>query len=779
MTSPTRRSSRLERLNADGSLDNSFGNGTGVVTTQLGKSLGSEADAVAELPGGKLLVAGQADGGNAGFALARYNPDGSLDKSFGTGGVVLTSFGGTDNAKAIALMSSGKFVIAGTDQFGDAQATPGRQFALARYNADGSLDKTFGAGGKVTTKFGGGPVSQVSADSLLVTPVGTVYVAGSAGDPNAGGSGFALARYTPAGRLDPSFNHGAGTLTTALAGLNSADVISLGPGGKITLAGDADGDFAMARYNADGTLDIHFGTSGKLADSGPAEVVTARPGGGYVSCVNVSFSSQDKSPVPRLYRFDANGSPLPFKSGAGVNPQVGFQATALAVASDGKILAAGSNFLDAVVARFGADGSVDTSFNAAGSGYAVTPVGEHGFGTDSNAAANAEAVLPNGDILVAGYADAPGSDFALVRYKPNGRLDTTFGSGTGIALTPFPGDASAAAMAVLPSGKILLAGQVAKYSEDGQIVSSYFAAAEYLPDGRPDLSFGRGGLITTPLPGDATAAALAVLPNGRFVIAGTTFSNPHSHFIFVRYYPNGTVDNSFGSGGVSITAEAPNATALAMALLPGNKLLVAGSIGGDFGVVRYNPDGSVDKTFGRPGPSRLAPGVVTTDFGGSSDAHAIALAPGGKFILAGVGENGGGSFDDEFALARYNADGTLDATFGAVGAMRGTGKVVTQVNGTLGDSANAVAVQPNGKIVVGGVAGDSTFDHSYFTVARFNPDGSLDASFGPGGTELTTVFGLASDSANALVIQSDGKIDAAGQVESAAGTGLGVVRYLP
>ena len=403
---------------------------------------------------------------------------------------------------------------------------------------------------------------------------------------------------------------------------------------------------------------------------GSGALVAAVPGGGYV------FGG---GALARLNRFDANGRPLGSVAGrVAEGPSFLYGTNTLAVAPDGKILATGfglyspvpgDSFTDVAVVRLRSDGSPDPAFNP-GDGYSDT----------SGGGAESEALLPNGDILTAGTASVPNtinSGFALVRYTPGGRLDPAFGGGTGMALTTFPGkevSAGAAAVAVLPNGHVLLAGTVTEYSNDGSS-SSVFAAAEYFPDGRPDLSFGRGGLITTPLPGDATAAALAVLPNGRFVIAGTTVSGPHSHFILVRYYPNGTVDNTFGSGGVSITAEAPNATAHAMALLPGNKLLVAGSIGPDFGVIRYNADGSVNKTFGSKGT-----GVVTTDFLGFPDfANAIALLPGGKFLLAGAAGTSvpvpfseGAASANETALARYNADGTLDTTFGA-GSARGRG----------------------------------------------------------------------------------------------------------
>ena len=558
----------LEKLNSDGSLDKTFGNGTGTVITHFtsGGGEGDAADAVSVLAGGKLLVAGQASGGSGGFALARYNPDGSLDKSFGSAGLVRTNFGGSDSAAAIAVMADGRFVVAGTDQFDLGGGNTGDRFTLARYNANGSLDKTFGTAGKVTTDFGD---HFDSAGAVLVTPAGAVYVAGSANRASffSGHASFALARYTPAGQLDRSFNHGIGFVTSSFGpndagssgvGLCQASTITLGRDGKITLAGtvefvsNLDDHLAMARYNADGSPDTHFGKGGSLVAAGGGSyrtgIISVTPGGGYLYADGVD-----------LLRYDVNGSSLAPFAGSGAHPAfTNGQLTAVGVASDGKILITGNSALAdsrPAVGRFNADGSVDRSFSPGG-GYTLVSTQGSPF---EAAPADAEAVLSNGDILTAGSAYAPSSlnlGFSLIRYTPNGRPDPTFGGGMGIGVAGVPGNGSvesAPAMAVLPNGHVLIAGTV----QVGSALIEAFAAAEFLPDGHLDLSFGRGGVITTPLPGRAFAAALAVLPNGRFVIAGTTVSGSHSHFILVRYYPNGTVDNTFGSGGVSVTAEAP------------------------------------------------------------------------------------------------------------------------------------------------------------------------------------------------------------------------------
>jgi uncharacterized delta-60 repeat protein len=225
---------------APGDLDSTFGV-RGKVTTDFGGF--ASASALVLQPDGKLVAAG----GTFRFTLARYLPDGSLDTTFGTGGKVTTDFGHSDLASALVLQPDGKLVAAGETRQEDVGAL---DFALARYLPDGSLDPTFGTGGKVTTDFG--VFSQAFAlvrqpDSKLVAAGGTA-------------GGFALARYLPDGSLDPTFGT-SGKVTTDFG--ERASALVLQPDGKLVAVGGISA-FALARYLPDGSLDPIFGTGGKV-----------------------------------------------------------------------------------------------------------------------------------------------------------------------------------------------------------------------------------------------------------------------------------------------------------------------------------------------------------------------------------------------------------------------------------------------------------------------------------------------------------------------------------
>src|SRR5919106_611287 len=258
----------IARYNTDGSLDASFGN-NGRVTTDF-PGLAAVISAVVIQPDGKIVVAGGAYplftfAGD--FKVARYNPNGSLDTSFGAGGIVTTIFPGDGSfAFALALQSDGKIIAAGTDFFdfnpGDMSDT---DFALARYNSDGSLDTSFGNGGIVTTNFLG---AEDDVFSLLIQPDGKIVAVGSANSPF-DFYDFAAARYLTNGTLDTTFGTG-GKMRTDFGNndLDIANDAALQPDGKIVAAGTTVFDFgvqepfALTRFNSNGTVDTSFGTSG-------------------------------------------------------------------------------------------------------------------------------------------------------------------------------------------------------------------------------------------------------------------------------------------------------------------------------------------------------------------------------------------------------------------------------------------------------------------------------------------------------------------------------------
>jgi uncharacterized delta-60 repeat protein len=222
---------------------------------------------------GKIVVAGHS---LSDFSLARYNGDDSLDPTFGSGGKVTTDFGAVEQAMALAIQSDGRLIAAGE------RSTEGdeiRDIVLARYNWNGTLDVSFGVAGKVTTDLGSNDVAR----ALVIQGDGRIVVAGNSGTPSS--SRFALVRYNTNGTLDGGFGSG-GTVFTTFTGADRANALVVQSDGRLVAAGQSslstDDDFALARYNRDGTLDTRFGSGGKVTtdfagESDAAHALNAAP----------------------------------------------------------------------------------------------------------------------------------------------------------------------------------------------------------------------------------------------------------------------------------------------------------------------------------------------------------------------------------------------------------------------------------------------------------------------------------------------------------------------
>jgi uncharacterized delta-60 repeat protein len=406
-------------------LDLTFGT-NGKVLTDFGAPAGAVAMAIQS--DGKIVVAGTMDSGTVNFALARYNPDGSLDDGsatdttpgdhFGTAGRVVTDLGAHDIVSSMALQADGRIVVAGFSWI-----RTNFDFVLARYNSDGSLDDGsatdttpgdhFGAGGMVITDFGGDDY----AASVAIQADGRIVVAGNTQSAGSA-SNFALARYLPDGSLDSDFD-ADGRVVTGFGGAAGASSVAIQPDGRIVAVGRANVgvanlDFALARYLPNGSPDNSF------------------------------------------------------------------------------------NF----------DGKVTTDF---------------GGGDDE---ANSVAIQPDGGILVAGDATVAGGgvNFALARYLPNGSLDNSFNF-NGRVMTDFGGHSIASSVAIQPDGRIVAAGQT-----DSGGGGRNFALARYLPDGSPDTSFNFSGRVATDF-GDTTDAAnsVAIQANGRIVLAGGSAGSTYTY----------------------------------------------------------------------------------------------------------------------------------------------------------------------------------------------------------------------------------------------------------
>jgi len=358
--------------------------------------------AIAVEPDGGIIVVGSAisSGMDTDFGVARLQPDGSLDDSFGVGGEQRIPFNlgaeNTDQVAGVALQEDGKIVVAGSAQYSSSDF----DFAVARLNSDGGLDGSFGVGGLATVWFDLGSTNYDAAGGVAVQPDGKIVLAGTASSASAGNYEFAVARLDPSGALDPSFSAGGKTtIAFDLGGLNSdsGDDVAIQSDGKIVVAGWAETgasvtDFAAVRLNEDGSPDPGFGTGGKVV--------------------------------------------IPFDLGGYLTDE----ALAVAIQNDGRIVLAGAAEYtenadhDFAIARLLPNGSLDASFGFGGK--ASVPFD---MGGDLADIAYDVMIQADGKIVVAGTvaSGADDTDFGVARLLPDGSLDPGFGTVDGRIVVPF------------------------------------------------------------------------------------------------------------------------------------------------------------------------------------------------------------------------------------------------------------------------------------------------------------------------------------------------------
>jgi uncharacterized delta-60 repeat protein len=400
---------------------------------------------------------------------------------------------------------------------------------------------------------------------------------------------------------------------------------------------------------------------------------------------------------------------------------------------------------------FGTDGGVITSF---GTGY------------DS---ANAVALQNDGKIVVAGQVsnqDTGDQDFGVVRYNVDGTLDASFSGDGKVTTTIRPsgiGESSggAEAVAIDGSGRIVAVGWA--YNDSTGL--NEMALVRYNTDGNPDSTFGEDGIVTTVVTLDEDSEARAVaIHSGKILVAGWVGGVSGDEFAVLRYSDNGSLDPTFGSGGIVATLVGTNGQANALAVQDDGKIIAAGFsdgvVAGDFALVRYEASGLLDTTFG-------SGGIVVHDLGSETDQiHDIALQLNGIVVVGTTFKNG----NADFALARYKmAGGVLDTSFGNIG-------VVVESLGTGDDEAYAVALTSD-RILVAGLSSANGYED--IALARFDQNGHSDATFGENGRVIVPI-GTQADIGNAVAIQPDGKTIVVGSAwNDTNNEDFVVVRYLP
>ncbi|MDQ3705982.1 MAG: delta-60 repeat domain-containing protein [Chloroflexota bacterium] len=400
------------------------------------------------------------------------------------------------------------------------------------------------------------------------------------------------------------------------------------------------------------------------------------------------------------------------------------EAHGMVVQPDGKIVVAGEAWSHPEdtpsfgLTRYNEDGSPDEEFG--NDGKLVTKMTKD---YDYSRAYDV-ALQEDGKIVAVGSAihpDLRGHVFAIARYNQDGALDKTFGK-TGKVLTnavKIDGEPeeSARAVAIQPDGKIVVVGATGIYVSD-------FAVLRYDSNGKLDTKFGKGGKVTTDIMEQDVAEAAAIQPDGKILVAGhAADETAKDDFVVVRYLPNGKLDTTFGHAGKVVTNfMGGEDRAFDMVLRPNGKIVLAGSaqVGGElcqttdgitkicdkfgYAIAQYNEDGSLDESFGENGLAHL-------EAEETGEAYSVALREDGKLAL-------GGHFDfDDFAVLLVNEDGTADGDFGEGGLLKTEFSMVV-------DSIAAVAFQEDGKLVAAGTANVNEDDilNEDFAITRYTLD---------------------------------------------------------
>lgn len=749
----------VARYNPDGTLDTTF-DGDGFFTLDVVGQFDS-ANAVAIQPDGKIVVAGNSGETISTAYILRLNSDGTLDTSFDTDGIAAISAAG--EPLSMAIQTDGKIVF-GTSFFNGFTTST----IIVRLNANGALDTSFDTDGRLTVS-----PSMFRPNGLALQTDGKVVVAGQTSSSVASHD-VSLIRLNDNGTFDASFD-GDGVVQTILLNQRSqARCVIIQSDGKIVIGGSSTqpntssrSDPTLIRYNPDGSLDTNFDSDGvKIVellnnneDNRFYDIIQQTDGkivGVSNSDGNFSFFVRDDFFVTR---FNSDGSlDLSFDFNGIARSQWCEEGTELVLQPDGKIVAAGSqdrpnaapqNY-GICVQRFNQNGSVDYGFNAA------APNGKTSFSTYGFNEVSAVAGLLNGKILVAGWGEfGTITEGMLIRLNADGTLDTSF-MNEGIYLKNTITSAQPYYfydLKRMSDGSFFVAGGS---DELGGVIIKFTSA------GVPDTTFSGDGVVTT---ASATRFyALTTQPDGKVVGCGSVGIGTRTGRI-IRFSATGTqetiVTNNMGAPG-------NNSEILECGLQSDGKIVVAGygfdGVSDSVRISRHLTTLAIDTAFGTSG-------VTTTDMSPTLNDRAtdMAIQTDNKIVVSSMGFNS----DRDFAVNRYDANGTLDTNFTESFGTNGV-SLIDFVIGSPNDEANALLIQPDGQILVGGATNPGSGDR--FGLAKLNANGSLTVGWGTQGRTLSA-FPNNDARINAMALYLNDKIVTAGRTWNGTDYDFAVARF--
>ncbi|CAA9241725.1 MAG: Ferredoxin reductase [uncultured Acidimicrobiales bacterium] len=592
----------LARLTAGGSLDPSFGSG-GWVVHDLGGEEGVRAAVRSDA--GAIVLAGSRGGDSL---VGRLTADGAADTTFNGTGWRFVDVGGVDVAHDVTLDTTDRVVVAGG---------AGAQAYVLRLTAAGLLDGGFGAAGRVVTSLRGGPAA---ANGVVVDATGRVVIVGQSLDQ------AAIAAFTDTGAPAPGFRDGNELRSESLG--TQAWGLAIAPDGTFAAAGWAErpdapgsGEALVARYTSTGYFNGYEGRAQFSLERNerPVDMVIDAQGR-IVTVASIRHHWTDSTSFDiGVARLLPDGRPDPSFGGDGkvvldYGPLAdqGDRAGAVVVDHQGRIVVVGAAAEHIGVVRLNPEGGLDPTFGADGWVRIVR-------GGTTQSMASDVAVAPGGDLIVAAH---PG----VLRLDPTGALRTSWGDGGSASLPP--GLGGPAALALLPSGYVVVAG------------NACLCAARLTSTGLIDGSFGADGMGRAAHEESPTSTdEVVVRPDGRILMAGVSYPGGHEWAIG-QLTADGHADGTFGRGGMtgaqSVTQGADgNMSATALALLDDGRLVVAGEDSWNWTFARYLPDGRFDLSFGDGGRSQVYFGD------GQELVPAVAIAADGAIIgLAGASSGG-------------------------------------------------------------------------------------------------------------------------------------------
>ncbi len=693
------------RLNTDGTLDTTFGIG-GIV--EVGSA--GEALAVAIQPADGKIVLTTANGVNRESIIVRLTTTGALDTSFNSAGLVyLRTTVNHFDPYGLAIQADGKIVISG-----DTITT--RKMATVRLNSNGSFDNTFGTAGFVETDPN---LGDSAARSLMIQSDGKIVV-GGAPQSSATSLSAAVIRYNSNGSLDTGFDgDGIKTFPRTPGVNNSVNGLVQQSDGKIMMSVAVDSgstlverDFSLARLNSDGSFDNSFDGNG-LAKS--------------QWCVDIQG-----------FALRNNGSIV----------AVGRQERPTSTTGESGVC----------VQKFTQNGLVDATLNlAAGTGqitYKFTSV-------------EAIAGLSDGKTLVAGYEsnyDAFGNfvfDRAkLIRLDRFGMLDTTFMDDGVFTCDPVTSVSSYFhGLKVFNDGSFFVVGESG--SLDGAVI------AKFTSSGGLDNSFSNDGIVNAGL-NLKRAYALAVQPDGKILACGSDGSGTAVRSGGIaRFSATGVYESSTSTGFGPIAGEIFDC-----GLQSDGKIIVSGygndGVSDFTGVSRLLTTLSLDTSFGLSGVSAIDMSPTLND-----RATDMVVQTNDKIVLSTMGLNAANNRD--FAVFRLESNGALDTNLAPEFGNNGLSIIDFSLPAPVDDEANAVLVEPTGTIVVAGVSTDAA--GSKFALAKLNATGTLRFSWGPFLGRALTTFPNNNATVNALGINFDGKVLAGGKTWNGTRYNWAIARY--